>query len=99
MTQYPKKATQLAKELTHTNNVSVLKFLSKRDEVVLRCRGDYVLLAAAFSRSPEDLNVIKDKVTLFPKDVSFRLWNMYALNQDFDNKLDEYLSLEGDKNA
>ena len=68
------------------NDTDIIKFLLERDEVVLRCRGEQILPAAAFGK-PEPVNYddIEDD-SLFPKGISFRVLNMYVLNQDFENK-------------
>ncbi|MCG7552248.1 hypothetical protein [Pseudoalteromonas sp. Of11M-6] len=90
-----KEATYFAKQCLQKNDVDVIKSLLERDEVVLRCRGEQVLPAAAFGK-PEPVNNEDHDDSLFPKDISFRVWNMYVLNQDFENKLEEWLGLEGD---
>lgn len=94
-----KQANHFAKQCMQSDDISVLKSLLERDEVVLRCRGSHVLPAAAFGK-PETVNneEIEDS-SLFPHDISFRVWNMYALNQDFENKLDQWLEPKGDNDV
>ena len=84
-----KEATYFAKQCLQKNDTDIIKFLLERDEVVLRCRGAQILPAAAFGK-PEPVNNddIEDD-SLFPKGISFRVLNMYVLNQDFENKLEK----------
>lgn len=91
-----KEATYFAKQCLQQNDTDVIKSLLERDEVVLRCRGEQVLPAAAFGKPEPVSNEDIDDDSLFPKDISFRVSNMYVLNQDIENKLEELLGLEGD---
>lgn len=90
-----KEASHFAKLFLQSDDVRVIKSLLERDEVVLRCRGDHILPSAAFGK-PEIVNdeEIED-ASIFPKNISFRVWNMYVLNQDFEGKLEESLGLKG----
>ncbi|RZF87252.1 hypothetical protein CWC26_15105 [Pseudoalteromonas sp. S4488] len=90
-----KEATYFANQCLQKNDTDIIISLLERDEVVLRCRGKQVLPAAAFGK-PEPVNNEEHDYSLFPKGISFRVWNMYVLNQDFENKLEEWLGLEGD---
>lgn len=90
-----KEATYFANQCLQKNDTDIIISLLERDEVVLRCRGKQVLPAAAFGK-PEPVNNEDHDYSLFPKNISFRVWNMYVLNQDFENKLEEWLGLEGD---
>lgn len=89
-----KEATHFVKQCFQSDDIDVIKSLLERDEVVLRCRGEQILPAAAFGKPESVSNEGIDDDSLFPNDVSFRVWNMYVLNRDFENKLEEWLGLE-----
>lgn len=90
-----KTATKFAQACASTSEQEVIRYLVARDNVVLRNRGDLIVPAPAFGKpdsvEPGDEEVHK---RLFPSGISFRVWNMYVLNLDFENRLDTWLNKE-----
>ncbi|MBB1489309.1 hypothetical protein [Oceanospirillum sediminis] len=90
-----KAATKFAQACASPSEQEVIRYLVARDNVVLRNRGDLIVPAQAFGK-PDSVESDDEEVhkRLFPSGISFRVWNMYVLNLDFENRLDTWLDKE-----
>lgn len=87
-----KLATSLAKECLQTSNAQILSSLIERDNVVLKVRDGSIVKGPAFSGAQADIDEASQEESLFPTGVSYRLWNLYVLNLDFNGQLDLWLN-------
>lgn len=85
-------ATSLANECLQTSEGLIIASLVERDNVVLKVRGKAIIQGPAFGGAQAEPSDEHDGESLFPRGISYRLWNLYVLNLDFNDQLDLWLN-------
>jgi hypothetical protein len=91
-----KLATYLSNECLQSTDAMIISSMVERDNLVLKVRDKTIVKGPAFGGVQQELNEEKEVDGLFPKGVSYRLWNLYVLNLDLNNQLDTWLNNKGE---
>lgn len=80
-----KLALSFARECLQSQDELIILSVVERDNLVLKVRDRAVIKGSAFGGvQQEEANEAGETESLFPKGVSFRFWNLYLLNIDFN---------------
>lgn len=93
-----KLALCFAHECLQSTDIKIISSMVERDNLVLKTRGGMIIKGPAFGGVQQEPNEEKEVASLFPRGVSYRLWNLYVLNLDFNNQLNTWLNNEGESN-
>jgi len=82
-----KIATIFANECLQGSDALIISSIVERDNVVLKVREKTIVKGPAFGGVQAEPDEDLAAESLFPAGVSYRLWNLYVLNLDFNNQL------------
>jgi len=89
-------ASVFANECLENSAAAIIVNMVERDNLVLKVRDKFIVKGAAFGGVQSEPTELTADEQLFPQGVSYRIWNLYTLNLDFNDQLDAWLNDQGE---